>query len=49
MKQLTILITPEGQWVLPDTPEFYEALGDPNPDYDAIGFAVKNLGFISFK
>ena len=49
MKQLTILITPEGQWVLPDTPEFFTALGDPNPDYDAIGFAVKNLGFIKFQ
>ena len=49
MKQLTILITPEGQWVLPDTPEFFAALGDPNPDYDAIGFAVKNLGFIKFQ
>jgi hypothetical protein len=49
VKQLTILITPEGQWVLPDTPEFFAALGDPNPDYDAIGFAVKNLGFIKFQ
>jgi hypothetical protein len=49
VKQLTILITPEGQWVLPDTPEFYTALGDPNPDYDAIGFAVKNLGFIKLQ
>ena len=49
MKQLTILITPEGQWVLPETPEFFAALGDPNPDYDAIGFAVKNLGFIKFQ
>ena len=46
MKQLTILITPDGKWVLPDTPEFFAALGDPNPDYDAVGFAVKNLGFI---
>ena len=46
MKQLTILITPDGRWVLPDTPEFLAALGDPKPDYDAIAFAVKNLGFI---
>jgi hypothetical protein len=43
------LITPEGQWVLPDTAEFYAALGDPDPDYDAVGFAVKNLGFIKFQ
>ncbi len=49
MKQLTILVTPDGQWVLPDTPEFFAALGDPNPDYDAVAFAVKNLGFIRFQ
>ena len=49
MEQLTILITPEGQWVLPNTPEFFTALGDPDPDYDAIGFAVKNLGFVKFQ
>jgi hypothetical protein len=46
VKQLTILITPDGQWVLPDTPEFFSALGDPEPDYDAVAFAVRNLGFI---
>jgi hypothetical protein len=49
MQRLTILVTPDAQWVLPDTPEFLEALGDPNPDYDSIAFAVKNLGFIKFQ
>jgi hypothetical protein len=49
VKQFTILVTPDGQWVLPDTPEFFAALGDPNPDYDAVAFAVKNLGFIRFQ
>jgi hypothetical protein len=49
MKQFTMLVTPDGQWVLPDTPEFFAALGDPDPDYDAIAFAVKNLGFIRFQ
>jgi len=49
VKQLTILITPDGRWVLPDTPDFFKALGDPDPDYDAVGFAVKNLGFIKFQ
>lgn len=49
MDQLTILITPEGRWVLPDTPEFFAALGDPDPDYDGVAFAVKNLGFIKFQ
>jgi hypothetical protein len=49
VEQLTILITPDGQWVLPDTPAFFAAIGDSDPDYDAVGFAVKNLGFIKFQ
>ncbi len=49
VQNLTILITPDGEWVLPDTPDFFAALGDPDPDYDAVGFAVKNLGFIKFQ
>ena len=44
-----MLVTPEGQWMLEDSTEFRAALGDPNPDYDAAQFAVKNLGFIKFK
>ena len=28
---------------------FSRRLGDPTPDYDAIAFAVKNLGFIKFQ
>jgi hypothetical protein len=46
VQPLTMLVTPDGAWILPDTPEFYEALGDLDPDYDSIGFAVRNLGFI---
>ena len=49
MQRLTMLVTPDAQWVLPDAPEFFEALGDPEPDYDAIQFAVTNLGFIKFQ
>jgi hypothetical protein len=48
VEQLTILISPEGQWVLPGTTEFLTALGDPEPDYDAVSFAVRNLGFVKF-
>jgi hypothetical protein len=44
-----MLLTSEGQWVLEDSAEFLEALGDPDPDYDAAVFAVKNLGFIRFQ
>ncbi len=49
MNRLTMLATPDGRWVLEDSAEFLSALGDPNPDYDAAAFAVKNLGFIKFQ
>src|SRR5947208_1873769 len=49
VQRITMLITPDAQWVMPETPEFFEALGDPNPDYDSIAFAVKNLGFIRYQ
>ncbi|MBV8775661.1 MAG: hypothetical protein JO258_00545 [Alphaproteobacteria bacterium] len=49
MNQLTMLVTADGNWVLPDSEEFLAALGDPAPDYDAVGFAVRNLGFVKFQ
>ena len=49
MQQLTVLVTSEGRWVLPGSDDFLAALGDPNPDYDAVGFAVRNLGFIKYQ
>lgn len=49
MSPPTLLVTSDGQWVLPDSDEFLKALGDPNPDYDAVAFAVKNLGFIKLR
>jgi hypothetical protein len=49
VEHLTILVSPEGKWVLPGTSEFLAALGDPDPDYDAVSFAVRNLGFIKFE
>jgi hypothetical protein len=49
VEHLTILVSPEGRWVLPGTSEFFTALGDPDPDYDAVCFAVRNLGFIKFE
>lgn len=48
MQRLTMLVTPDAQWLLPDSPEFLEALGDPTPDYDAVAFAVRNMGFVKF-
>lgn len=49
MNRLTMLVTDDGKWVLEDSPEFYTALDDFEPDYDAGAFAVKNLGFIKFQ
>jgi hypothetical protein len=49
VRRLSMLVTPEGQWTLEDSTEFRAALGDPDPDYDAAQFAVKNLGFIKFQ
>ena len=49
MQRVTMLATPDGEWVFEGSPEFHAALGDPDPDYDATLFAVKNLGFISME
>src|SRR5215831_11270845 len=49
VKRLTMLVTPAGRWVVENSTEFLEALGDPNPDYDSTLFAIKNLGFIKFQ
>jgi hypothetical protein len=49
VNRLTMLVTAEGEWMLEDSAEFRAALGDPEPDYDATAFAVKNLGFIKFQ
>ncbi len=49
MQHFTMLVTPDGEWVSPNTPDFLAALGDPDPDYDAVLFAVKNLGFIKYQ
>jgi hypothetical protein len=49
VNRLTMLVTAEGEWMLEDSAEFRAALGDPEPDYDAPAFAVKNLGFIKFQ
>jgi len=49
LNRLTMLVSAEGTWMLEDSIEFRAALGDPEPDYDAAAFAVKNLGFIKFQ
>jgi hypothetical protein len=49
VKPRTMLVTSDGQWVFEDSTELAAVLGDPDPDYDAADFAVKNLGFIKFQ
>jgi hypothetical protein len=49
MEGLTMLATPDGQWLFPQTPEFFAAIGDSNPDYDSEAFAVQNLGFVKLR
>ena len=49
MKRLTMLVSGEGEWLVENSPEFLAALGDPEPDYGATAFAVRNLGFIRFQ
>jgi hypothetical protein len=49
VQRVAMLATPDGDWVFEDSPEFRAVLGDPDPDYDATLFAVKNLGFIKFE
>lgn len=48
LKRLALLITANGERVLPGSSEFLDALGDAEPDYDAEAYAVKNMGFIRF-
>jgi hypothetical protein len=44
-----VLVTPAGDWVREGSREFLALLGDPDPDYDAAMFAVRNLGFIAVR
>jgi hypothetical protein len=47
--KLEMLISADGLCFRSDNKELMvELLGDPNPDYNATLFAVKNLGFVNF-
>jgi hypothetical protein len=46
VKRMAMFITSDGEPVLPGSREFFQALGDPAPDYDAEAYAVRNHGFI---
>jgi hypothetical protein len=45
---LTLIVTSAGRWTFSASSDFHSALGDCDPDYDSLGFAVRNLGFIKF-
>ncbi|HEV2189280.1 MAG TPA: hypothetical protein VGR70_18870 [Stellaceae bacterium] len=42
-------VAPDGTWLRKGSDEFFVAVGDPNPDYNAPLFALKNLGFIEVR
>ena len=49
VKPITLLVTSDGRWMSEGSAELAAALGDADPDYDAAGFAIRNLGFIRFQ
>src|SRR5689334_5795560 len=49
MRPITKLVTPNGIWVSPRSPEFFAALGETDPGINRVAFAVKNLGFIKLQ
>ena len=49
MRVTTVLISPEGVCVPGSGPALNEAIGYPDADFDAAGFAVRNLGFIKLE
>jgi hypothetical protein len=49
VKPMTMLVTSDGQWLSEGGAELAAMLGDADPDYDAAGFAIRNLGFIRFQ
>jgi hypothetical protein len=49
MQPITTLITSEGEWVSPRSPELLGALGETDPGVNRVAFAVKNLGFIKLE
>jgi hypothetical protein len=49
MRVTTALISPEGTWLPASGMALHQALGYPDPDFDAAGFAVRNLGYIKLE
>jgi hypothetical protein len=49
MRVKTLLVSSEGAWLRGDSPALHQAIGYPEPDFDAVGFAVRNLGYIKLE
>lgn len=49
MRPIVTLITPDGEWISPRSPEFLNALGATDPAIDRLEFATKNLGFMKLE
>lgn len=49
MRLKTLLVSPEGAWLRGDGPALHQAIGYPEADFDAVGFAVRNLGYIKLE
>ncbi len=49
MKPMTMLVSSDGQWLPEGGAELAAVLDDADPDYDAAGYAVRNLGYIRFQ
>jgi hypothetical protein len=49
MRIKTLLISPAGAWLSGDSPALHQAIGYPEADFDAVGFAVRNLGYIKLE
>lgn len=43
---MTLYISPEGDFLIPGTPAFFDRIGYRNPDFDAGDYSVRNLGFV---
>ncbi len=48
MHHVSLLATADGRWIPSDGAELLDLLGDSTPDFDPVGFVVRNLGFVQY-
>jgi len=49
MEHVSLLATADGRWIPADGAALLQLLGDPEPDFDPVGFVVRNLGFVQYE